>query len=199
LGLQKKSLGPHQDSILKIEVKKILYKIASTDKIAEIKENLQLLYIYNIYGIHSHYILDELYYLTPFLYGGEKGKRISKQIVSFFDYLPGPDVVKISEIDFKTLDLGIKVLIDIGIFSAEYNRNISLVIPTLNSTLNSLYQLFLIISMYRRYKLIPRLLKGVKLIRRTALTEYEGEVKLNSISKKCDYYISKITQKMAQS
>ena len=195
LGLQKKSLGPHQDSTLKIEVKKILYKIASTDKITEIKENLQLLYVYNIYGIHSHYILDEIYYLTAFLYGGEKGKHVSKRIVSFFDYLPGPDVVKLSKIDVKTLDLGIKVLIDIGIASAEYNRNISLAIPTLDSILDSLYQLFLLISMYRRYKLIPRVIEGVKLIRRTVLTEYEGEVKLYGISKKCDYYITRITQK----
>ena len=129
----------------------------------------------------------------------EKKESASQNIVSFFDYLPGPDVVKLSKIDFKTLDLGIKVLIDIGISSAEYYRNISLAIPTLSSTLNALYQLFLLISMYRIYKLIPRVLKGVKLIRRTALTEYEGEVKLNGISKKCDYYISKITQKMAQS
>ena len=194
LGLRRPS-SPSESTELKLEVKKILYTIASTNKISEIKQKLELLYIYNIYGIDSYYILNELYYLTPFFYSGEKGKCVSTKIVSFFDYLIGPDIVKLKEKDLKALRLGIKVLVDIGISSAQYNRNVSLAIPTLISTLDSLYQLSLLIDNYEKYQLIPTIKNGLKSIKETALTEFKGMTKLRNLSRKYEYYLSKIPQK----
>ena len=48
----------------------------------------------------------------------KKESASQNSIVSFFDYLPGPDVVTVSQNRLQDpLDLGIKVLIDIGISS----------------------------------------------------------------------------------
>jgi hypothetical protein len=188
LGSKKGSLSSHEINMSRFEVKKLLYEIASSKNLSDVKAKVKLLYIYHCYGIDSSFIMREMHPLVPFFSEDGKGKIISESVLSYFSYYPGPKEMKLSRKELTALKKGIDVLVWLGEFSTEFTESKSSAL----SVLNSLYQLTIIISDYRKFQLIPKILNGVKSIRKSALTRYEGKARFYDIEKKCDYYLSKI-------
>jgi len=175
--------------LMRFEIRKNIYELASTKSEKRAEEILEFLEILYLLEGDTPYALEIFHNVVPFIANDEIGALIPDYITHFFWHLPGPKYVKkVAKKDIKNLNKAIEILSWFGEMAVIFALNKKVVY----STFDAFITLTETTIPYKLPKLTKKIIKGIREIKQKALKNDLRNKKMRFIARKADFFIKKI-------